>query len=80
VRSRPRPRWSTVCVALRDRLRFEEAWVSVPLPFGEADGPLAERVEAALAGLDETDLGRHPEAFEATNRALLTELEQLEGL
>jgi hypothetical protein len=54
--------------------------VSVPLPFGEADGPLAERVEAALSALDETGLGRHPEVFEAANRALLAELEQLEGL
>jgi len=58
----------------------EEAWVSVPLPFGEVEGPLAERVEAALGSLDEVDLARHPEAFEATNRALLAELEQLEGL
>lgn len=54
--------------------------MSVPLPFGEPDGPLSERMEAALAALDETDLGRHPEAFEAINRALLGELEQLEGL
>jgi hypothetical protein len=54
--------------------------VSVPLPFGEPDGPLPERVEAALAALDDTDLARHPEVFEATNRALLHELEQLEGL
>lgn len=54
--------------------------MSVPLPFGEPDGPLPERVEAALAALDETDLGGHPEAFEATNRVLLAELEQLEGL
>ena len=54
--------------------------MSVPLPFGEPDDPLPERVEAALAALDETDLGSHPEAFEATNRALLAELEQLEGL
>jgi hypothetical protein len=58
----------------------EEARVSVPLPFGEPDGPLSERVEAALAASDDTDLVRHPEAFEAANRALLHELEQLEGL
>ena len=32
------------------------------------------------AALDDTDLARHPEAFEAVNRALLHELEQLEGL
>jgi hypothetical protein len=54
--------------------------VSVPLPFGEAEGPLAERVEAALGSLDEVDVARHPEAFEAINGALLAELEQLEGL
>jgi hypothetical protein len=54
--------------------------VSVPLPFGESDGLLSERVEAALAALDDTDLTPHPEAFEAVNRALLHELEQLEGL
>jgi hypothetical protein len=54
--------------------------VSVPLPFGEPDGPLSERVEAALAALDETDLARHPDAFGAVNRTLLRELEQLEGL
>jgi len=54
--------------------------VSVPLPFGEPDGPLSERVEAALAALDETDLARHPDAFGAVNGTLLRELEQLEGL
>ncbi|HZD67447.1 MAG TPA: hypothetical protein VFA45_00560 [Actinomycetes bacterium] len=59
--------------------------MSVPLPFGEPDGPLpdgplSQRVEGALAALEETDLARHPEAFEAVNRALLHELEQLEGL
>jgi hypothetical protein len=54
--------------------------LSVPLPFGEPEGPLSERVEAALAALDETDLARHPDAFEAINRALLRALEQLEGL
>lgn len=54
--------------------------MSVPLPFGEPDGPLSERMEAALAALEETDLARHPGAFEAVNRALLHELEQLEGL
>jgi hypothetical protein len=54
--------------------------VSVPLPFGEPEGALSERVEAALAELDETDLARHPDALEAVNRVLLAELEQLEGL
>jgi hypothetical protein len=54
--------------------------LSVPLPFDEPGGALSERVEAALAELDETDLSRHPEALEAVNRALLAELEQLEDL
>jgi hypothetical protein len=54
--------------------------VSVPLPFGEPDGPLSERVEAALAALDEADPARHPEALEAVNRTLLAELEQLDDL
>jgi hypothetical protein len=54
--------------------------VSVPLPFGEHDGPLSERVEAALAELDGTDPARHPEALEAVNRTLLAELAQLEDL
>jgi hypothetical protein len=54
--------------------------LSVPLPFGEPERPLAERVEAVLAELDETSLARHPEALEAVNRVLLAELEQLEGL
>jgi len=51
--------------------------VSVPLPFGGPEGPLSERVESALAELDETDPARHPELLEAVNRALLAELEQL---
>jgi hypothetical protein len=59
---------------------LREARVSVPLPFGEHDGPLSERVEAALAELDETDPARQPEALEAVNRTLLAELEQLEDL
>ncbi len=57
--------------------------MSVSLPAGasgEPDGPLSERVAAALAALDETGPGSHPEALEAVNRALLTELERLEGL
>ncbi len=54
--------------------------MSVPLPFGEHDDPLSERVEAALAELDETDPARQPEALEAVNRTLLAELEQLEDL
>jgi hypothetical protein len=54
--------------------------LSVPLPFGEPEGQLSERVEGILAELDQTDPARHPEALEAVNRALLAELEQLEDL
>jgi len=54
--------------------------VSVPLPFGEPERSLSERVEANLGRLDETDPATHPEALEAVNRALLAELEQLEDL
>jgi hypothetical protein len=45
---------------------------------GAAD-PAAE-VEAALAGLDEADLGAHADAFEAVNSAILAELQRLEAL
>jgi hypothetical protein len=45
---------------------------------GAAD-PAAE-VEAALAGLDETDLAAHADAFEAVNAAILAELRRLEAL
>ena len=41
--------------------------------------PAAE-VEAALGGLDETDLGAHADAFEAVNAAILAELRRLEAL
>ena len=44
-----------------------------------AAGPAAE-VEAALAGLDETDLAAHADAFEAVNDAILAELQRLEAL
>ncbi len=54
--------------------------MSVPLPFGEPEGSLSERVEAALAELNETDLARHPQVLESVNRVLLAELEQLDGL
>jgi hypothetical protein len=50
------------------------------MPHEEAvAGPAAE-VEAALAGLDETDLAAHADAFEAVNDAILAELQRLEAL
>jgi hypothetical protein len=49
-----------------------------PQDVGAAD-PAAE-VEAALAGLDETDLAGHADAFEAVNAAILAELQRLEAL
>jgi hypothetical protein len=51
---------------------------SLPRDEGAAD-PAAE-VEAALAGLDETDLAGHADAFEAVNAAILAELRRLEAL
>jgi len=51
---------------------------SLPQDVGAAD-PAAE-VEAALAGLDETDLAGHADAFEAVNGAILAELQRLEAL
>jgi hypothetical protein len=50
-----------------------------PLPNGGAADPAAE-VEAVLAGLEETDLARHADAFEAVNAAILAELQRLEAL
>jgi hypothetical protein len=51
-----------------------------PLPPGaDAVDPAAE-VEAALAGLEETDLAAHADAFEAVNAAILAELQRLEAL
>jgi hypothetical protein len=44
------------------------------------EGTLDERVRAALAGLDEAELGAHPEAFEALGAALVAELRSLEDL
>ena len=49
-----------------------------PADAGGAD-PVAE-VEAALAGLEETDLAAHADAFEAVNAAILAELQRLEAL
>ncbi|HEV3464256.1 MAG TPA: hypothetical protein VG846_09775 [Actinomycetota bacterium] len=45
---------------------------------GAAD-PAVE-IEAALAGLDEADLGAHADPFEAVNNAILAELQRLEAL
>ena len=50
-----------------------------PLPQEQAVDPAAE-VEAALAGLDDTDLADHADAFEAVNNAILAELQRLEAL
>ena len=49
-----------------------------PQDQGPADPSAA--VEAALAGLDEADLGAHADAFEAVNAAILAELQRLEAL
>jgi hypothetical protein len=51
---------------------------TLPRVEGAAD-PAAE-VEAALVGLDETDLAAHADAFEAVNAAILAELQRLEAL
>jgi hypothetical protein len=51
---------------------------SLPQDRGAAD-PVGE-VEAALAGLEETDLAAHADAFEAVNAAILAELQRLEAL
>jgi hypothetical protein len=51
---------------------------SLPKDEGAAD-PVAE-VEAALAGLDESDLAAHADAFEAADAAILAELRRLEAL
>jgi hypothetical protein len=51
---------------------------SLPQDEGAAD-PAVE-VEAVLAGLDETDLAAHADAFEAVNAAILAELRRLEAL
>jgi hypothetical protein len=50
------------------------------LPGVEGAADPAAEVEAALAGLDETDLAAHADAFEAVNAALLAELQRLEAL
>ena len=50
---------------------------SLPREEGAAD-PVAE-VEAALAGLDETDPAAHAAVFEAVNAAILAQLQRLEA-
>ena len=42
-----------------------------PLPREEAAADTAAEVEAALAGLDDTDLAAHADAFEAVNKNLI---------
>jgi hypothetical protein len=51
-----------------------------PLPQEEQAADTAAEVEAALAGLDDTDLAAHADAFEAVNNAILAELQRLEAL
>jgi hypothetical protein len=51
-----------------------------PLPREEHAADTAAEVEAALAGLDDTDLAAHADAFEAVNNAILAELQRLEAL
>jgi hypothetical protein len=55
--------------------------VSAPLPFDEPTS-LAERVEAALGGLDEAGPASPdaPDAFEAVDAAILAELRRLEDV
>ena len=50
-----------------------------PAPQDPGADPTVQ-VEAALAGLDETDLAAHADAFEAVNNAILAELQRLEAL
>jgi hypothetical protein len=51
-----------------------------PLPQHEGAVGTSAEIEAALAGLDETDLAAHADAFEAVNNAILAELQRLEAL
>ena len=51
-----------------------------PHPPDQAAADPAAEIEAALAGLDEGDLGAHADAFEAVNAAILAELQRLEAL
>jgi hypothetical protein len=51
-----------------------------PLSRGSGAADPAAEVEAVLAGLDETDLATHADAFEAVNNVILAELQRLEAL
>jgi hypothetical protein len=51
-----------------------------PLPRDEGAADVSAEVEAAMAGLDDSDLAAHADAFEAVNNALLAELQRLEAL
>ena len=51
-----------------------------PPPPDQAAADPAVEIEAALAGLDDTDPGSHADAFEAVNAAILAELQRLEAL
>jgi hypothetical protein len=51
-----------------------------PLPRDAGAADTAAEVEAALAGLDDTDLAAHADAFETVNNAILAELQRLEAL
>ena len=51
---------------------------ALPQEGGAADP--AAQVEAALAGLEESDLAAHADVFEAVNAAILAELRRLEAL
>jgi hypothetical protein len=51
-----------------------------PPPADEGAADPAAEVEAALAGLEESDLAAHADAFEAVNAAILAELQRLEAL
>jgi hypothetical protein len=50
------------------------------LPQDQGAADPAVEVEAALAGLEERDLGEHADAFEAVNDVILAELRRLEAL
>ena len=47
---------------------------------GHPRTPLADEVQAALAGLDDADAASHADAFEAVDAAILAELRRLESL
>ncbi|HSK35370.1 MAG TPA: hypothetical protein VLA80_01395 [Actinomycetota bacterium] len=51
-----------------------------PLPQEAGAVGTSAEIEGVLAGLDETDLAAHADAFEAVNDAILAELRRLEAL